>query len=201
MTVHLQRLLDRLATGEEAAREELITCAWDRLEVLARKMIRDFPNVRRWEQTDDVVQQAALRVWRSLEKVEFNDARHFLRIVARQIRFVLIDLARHYYGPHGLGKHHASQRELPSSEPLVAAAGEAPSQLNPRRAAQWVEIHSRIDQLPNQEREIFDLLWYHGLTQEEAANLVGVDVRTVKRRWRKARLILQESLADEISGH
>jgi DNA-directed RNA polymerase specialized sigma24 family protein len=40
-------------------------------------------------------------------------------------------------------------------------------------------------------------LWYEGLDQPEAAVVLGVDVRTVKRRWQKARLLLFESLHGE----
>jgi DNA-directed RNA polymerase specialized sigma24 family protein len=40
----------------------------------------------------------------------------------------------------------------------------------------------------------FDLLWYQGLSQDEAAQALGVDVRTVKRRWREARLTLHQTL-------
>ena len=50
------------------------------------------------------------------------------------------------------------------------------------------------------EREVFDLLWYHGLTQDEAAALIGVSVRTVKSRWRSARLRIAEALGGELPG-
>ena len=35
------------------------------------------------------------------------------------------------------------------------------------------------------------LHYYHDLPQAEIAQLLGVDVRTVKRKWRAARLALQ----------
>ena len=43
-------------------------------------------------------------------------------------------------------------------------------------------------------RAAFDLLWYQGLTQAEAAALLGVAVPTVKLRWLKARLRVQQAL-------
>lgn len=45
--------------------------------------------------------------------------------------------------------------------------------------------------------EVFSLLWYEGLSQEEAAALLGVSLRTVKRRWQSARLKIAEAMGDE----
>jgi RNA polymerase sigma-70 factor (ECF subfamily) len=54
--------------------------------------------------------------------------------------------------------------------------------------------------LPEAEREVFDLLWYQGLHQDEAAAALGVTVRTVKNRWRSAKLALQRLLGQGPSG-
>lgn len=197
-TTHIQALIDRLMKGDESAREELINCTWNRLLRLTRKMLADFPDVHRWEQTEDVFQKASLRLWKALGKVKLNDARHFLRLAAEKIRFELIDLARHYYGPQGQGAHHASQpkwRGDGSSRP--SPLERAASTEDPSRLAEWAEIHRQISALPDGEREVFDLLWYNDLTQEKASEIIGVDVRTVKRRWRRAKLTLQKMLQEE----
>ncbi len=57
-------------------------------------------------------------------------------------------------------------------------------------------MHEQVERLPPEEREVFDLCWYHDLTQEEAAAALGVSVRTIKRRWLRARLRLQELLGE-----
>ena len=36
---------------------------------------------------------------------------------------------------------------------------------------------------PSDERELVGLVFYHGWTQEQTAELFGVSVRTVQRRW------------------
>ena len=115
-TAQLQRWVDRHAQGDAAAREQLLRAACDRLLRLTRKMLRNFPEVRRWEQTDDVWQNASLRLWRSLEEVQLVDARHFLRLAALQIRRELIDLSRRHCGREGIGAAHethfpATQRD------------------------------------------------------------------------------------------
>jgi len=50
----------------------------------------------------------------------------------------------------------------------------------------WSEFHEHVEKLPDDEREVMDLLWYQGLTQEEAAAVLKVSDRTVKRRWQSA---------------
>src|SRR5262249_26952222 len=50
--------------------------------------------------------------------------------------------------------------------------------------------------LPEDEREVFDLVRIQGLTHAEAATVVGVSEKTVQRRLNRARLLLAERLAD-----
>ena len=66
--------------------------------------------------------------------------------------------------------------------------------VDPKRIAAWGEFHQAVENLPEAEKEVVDLLWYQGLKQHEAAELIGVDERTIKRRWREAKLKLSEVL-------
>src|SRR5205809_988660 len=63
------------------------------------------------------------------------------------------------------------------------------------RVGRWAELHALVQGLPDEEQAVTDLIFYQGLTQEEAAALLGVDVRTVQRRWQRARRKLGELLA------
>src|SRR5262245_22341161 len=199
-TVQIQACLDRLRGGDEAARDELLGCACERLRNLARKMLKGYPNVHRWEQTDDVLQNAALRLHRTLRQLTVETPRDFFRLAALNIRRELLDLAKHHYGPLGHGARHATQ-----SPGDPATTGDAPGRADPAdlsgepgRLAAWGEFHEQIAALPDEEREVFDLLWYQGLGQAEAAGLRGVSERTVKRRWQAARLKLHEALQGEV---
>jgi RNA polymerase sigma-70 factor (ECF subfamily) len=53
-----------------------------------------------------------------------------------------------------------------------------------------------IEGLPEDEREVFELVGIQGLTHAEAATVVGVSQKTVQRRLSEARLLLAERLAD-----
>ena len=66
----------------------------------------------------------------------------------------------------------------------------------PSTLAEWTDFHEKVQRLPQTEREVFDLLWYEGLTQAETAQLLGVTDRTVKNRWRSAKLELHRLLGE-----
>jgi len=90
-TIHVQRCLDRLKAGDEAARHDLIDTACDRLTRLTRKMLHADGRVQRWEQTDDVFQRAMLRLCRALQHVTPQSPREFLHLAALQIRRELVN--------------------------------------------------------------------------------------------------------------
>jgi RNA polymerase sigma-70 factor (ECF subfamily) len=173
-----------LQAGEPEGRDGLLQHARARLEQLASRMLRDFPGVRRWEQTDDVLQGALVRLLRCLEQVQPATPRDFLALAALQIRRELIDLARHYHGPHGPGAHHAT-----GSHPEPDGDTH-----DPARLAEWSEMHALVEQLPQPQQEVFGLLHYQGLSQAEAAAVLGVVVRTVQRHWQAALLSLHDRL-------
>ncbi len=107
-TSQLQVWIVGMNAGDASARAHLIEHTCDRMRRLARKLLHDFPRVRRWEDTDDVLQNALLRLLRALQSVAPATVADFFRLATRQLRRELLDLARHYYGPQGLGANHAS---------------------------------------------------------------------------------------------
>jgi RNA polymerase sigma-70 factor (ECF subfamily) len=197
-STQMHLFLTRMQAGDETARNELFRHMTGRLERLTRKMLNQFPGVRRWTATDDVLQNALIRLLRALEAVRPTTLREFLGLATEQIRRELIDLARHYYGPQGLGTKHASREGADDShDPLSArpASSEEPSAL-----AVWCEFHEQVRHLPVEEREVVDLLFYQELTQSEAAQVLEVAVRTVQRRWQSALLKLHGLLKDMRPG-
>jgi RNA polymerase sigma factor (sigma-70 family) len=197
----LQDCVDRLLKGNENARNELINCACERLRRLTRQMLNEFPGVRRWEDTDDVFQNAALRLCSALKQVTPRTVPEFIRLAALQIRRELMDLARHYYGPLGHGAHHASNAGASNAEDSsVRSFAAVDSTYEPSRLAIWSEFHQHVESLPENEREVFDLLWYQGLTRAEAATLLGVNERTVLRRWQQARIQVHRALQTHLPG-
>ena len=195
----IQTLIDRLQAGDVAARDELLAATCERLQKLTRKMLRSYPNLRRWEQTDDVLQNASLRLCRALNDAAPQSPRHYFHLAAVQIRRELIDMARHHFGPQGPGAHHLSDAGGVSSR--AAPAHERPDHSSsPSRLAVWSEFHRQVEALPNEEREVFDLIWYQGLSQAEAMSVLNMSERTLQRLWRSARLKMYEACGGEVPG-
>jgi RNA polymerase sigma-70 factor (ECF subfamily) len=198
-TVRLQRCLERLQRGDESARKELLEAACDRLAQLTRAMLRGYRRLKRWEETDDVLQGALIRLHRALETVTPPTPRDFYRLAALQVRRELIDLARHYFGPERPGAHHESVGEREDDQTRPAALDPAAdSTSGPDRLADWAAFHEQASALPAEEQEVFDLIWYQGLTHADAAQVLAVSTKTVQRRWHAACRRLHEALGGEL---
>ncbi len=197
-TMLIEGCIERLNKGDDTAREDLLNIACERLMNMTRKIKKEFPGLMRWEQTDDIFQNASLRLYQALSDVTINDSLHFFRLAALNIRRELIDLARHYQGPMGLGANHHTQGVVNIDQSQMMPAYEkAEMTHDPKQVAEWGELHEAINKLPEEEKEVFDLLFYHEVPYEEAAEVLKIGVRQLRRRWRAARIHLQESLGGE----
>jgi RNA polymerase sigma-70 factor (ECF subfamily) len=67
----------------------------------------------------------------------------------------------------------------------------------PQSIEDWTAFHEEVEKLPDEQREVFGLIWYGGLHQADAAKVLGISLATIKRRWQAARLHLHEALADD----
>jgi RNA polymerase sigma-70 factor (ECF subfamily) len=185
----LQIFIDRGLKGDSTANDELLAHASERLLRLTRQMFHtQAADLRRWEQTSDICQNVMLRMHRALAVTRVESVRHFFNMAAMQVRRELIDLSRHYKGVEGLASnHHTDHQPADNQGGSIHSAAAEPENLD-----EWVEFHERVERLPESEQELFNLLFYEGLTQEEAAELLGMGLATVKRRWQSARLKLSE---------
>ena len=192
-TVVIEDCLERLKQGDLKAREVLMARVSRRLLVLARRMLQDSPRIGRWEQAEDLLQASVLRLHLALADVVPPSVEDFLRFAAAQMRRELTDMARHYFGPQGIGANHATPVPgcMSPGEGYLAFE-EHDSSCSPSNLAVWTEFHSSIEQLPEIERQVFDLLWYHELTQVEAAKVLKVTERQLRRYWQSARLNLRQ---------
>jgi RNA polymerase sigma-70 factor (ECF subfamily) len=177
-TTQLHRWLDRLQAGDRAAADELVRGICGRVEHLAHSMLRRFPNVRRWADTGDVLQNVLLRLMRTLDNLRPASMRDFYNLAAVHIRRELLYLARHFAG--------ANRHELLADDGDPAQAPDPPAPAESGDLERLTRFHEQWEQLPTEEREVVGLIFYHGWTQAQVAELLGVNVRTVRRRWKAA---------------
>ena len=197
-STELQILLDRALEGDDSAYDELIGQASERVRQLTHLMLKRYPRVRRWEETDDVLQAALMRLHRSLAAVRPETTRQFFGLANTQIRRTLLDLARHYYGTYGLGAKHqtnAGRRDdAGSTIPVERPVGDGSM---PEDLLQWTAFHEAIEAMPDDEREAFELVWYGGHTVRDSAQLLDVSAKTVVRRLNRARKLLYRAMQGE----
>jgi RNA polymerase sigma factor (sigma-70 family) len=174
----LQELIDGLQTGDEATREvarkKLIDRAAERLRRLAHKILRkSFPPVGKRHETGSVLSESALRLMMALRQIQPPKVEDFFRLAAMHMRYVLLDMVR----------NDAREAEAlnPELELKLAASGEGPETL-----AGWTEFHKKVEELPEDERQVVNLCWYLGMKQIQAAKILGIHPREVSRRWGSA---------------
>lgn len=188
-TAVVQRYLDALA-GETPA-DPLVRAVLDRavgrLELLCANMLyRSYPRLTRPPlqlETDEVVGAVVERLIKALGTVRPRTVREFFGLATQHMRWELNDLARRL-------DERPANVEL--SEGLVPGPALSDSVLTPDAR----RILETIDGLPEDEREAFNLVKVHGLTQVEAADVLGVSVKTVQRRLNRGLVLLAEQLDD-----
>lgn len=194
-TSDMNTLVERIRRGDRNARNDLIIQLQHRLERLARRMLRGFPGVGRWVEAEDVLQNAMLRLLKSLQSFDLKNTTELFSWATELIRRELIDLARHFLGPEGHGANHESGTidpygpdDLPNPrEPLA-------SDPSGDDLARWQAFHEKVVDLPAKEREIFGLIYYDGLTQAQVGELFGCSEKTARTYYHRACAMLKERL-------
>ena len=188
-TVVVQRYLDELAgdSPAEPVVRALLDRAVRRLHQLSVTLLRrGYPrltqpplNLRAEELLSAVVE----RLLKALREARPANVRQFFALASQHMRWELNDMARRLDEQPGA---------VELREGLVPAPASSDSGLSPdgRR------IFEAIDRLPEGEREAFDLVRIQGMTQAEAAGVLGVSAMTVNRRLNRSLRLLTEALAD-----
>jgi len=189
ITDRLACCLERLAAGEKSARNEILEICDQRMRVLSRRLLGGFARVRRWDNTDDVAQNAAIRLHRALADTVPESPRGLMGLMAVQIQRELIDLARKHSGPNSWASNHDTNAGQIGRDGACrvddAEASDSADETIPLE--RWEEFHAAIEELPGDLREVFRMVWYLGLDRESAAKAMRCSVRTLGRMWAEAR--------------
>jgi RNA polymerase sigma-70 factor (ECF subfamily) len=191
-TALIQNRLDALRAGDEQAKNALVQHAYDRLRKLARGKLAQFPRVKaQGEPTESVLNEVVLRLQKALQKAKPETPGQFFALAAKHIRWTLLDFTE---SPHLAGLAEDGDSRSPGIVKADSTAGPATRAGRHERDRNLLRA---IDDLPESLREVVDLLYTQGLTQEEAAEVLGVSKRTVGRRSRDARLALADALGEK----
>jgi RNA polymerase sigma-70 factor (ECF subfamily) len=188
-TAVVQRYLDEL-DGESHAEpivRALLDRAVRRLHLLCATLLnRSYPRLARPPlnlQADELLGAVTERLLKALREARPRNVRQLFALANQHMRWELNDLAR---------RLDQQPTAAALSEGLVPAPVSSVSGLSP----DGLRMLRVIEDLAEDEREVFDLVRIQGMTQAEAAQLLGVSAVTVKRRLSRGLQHLAEQLAD-----
>jgi len=188
-TAVVQRCLDELSG--EAPPGPVIRVLLDRSvrrlnQLCAVLLYRSYPRLTRPPlnlHVDEMLGAVVERLLKALSEARPTTVRQFFALAGQHMRWELNDLARR------LDKRTAIGELL---DGLVPAPAESSSGLTPA-GRRMIAV---IDDLPDDERETFDLVRIQGMTLVEVAEVLGVSTKTVKRRLDRSLRHLTEQLGD-----
>ena len=196
-TTRIGELLQRVEAGDRAAREELLAESQHRLTLLASKMLKQFPRLVQQGRVETglVLNDALLKLYNSFDQLQIQSPEHFINLAAQKIRFCLLDLARKYKAEMGaIQRDPAHDGVSQAIAPEAAGHGDAlddladPASLKRDNLSEedWADFHLAVERLSQDELQVFTLRYYGNWSREETATILGVNEKTVSRRYGRA---------------
>jgi len=192
-TTAVQRYLDELAgdSPAEPVVRALLARAVGRLHQLCASLLHHkYPRLTRPPtnlQTDEMLGAVVERLLKALREARPSNVRLFFALACQHMRWELNDLARRLDQQPAVMELHDESIPAPGSSDSVLTS-------DSRR------ILEAIDRLPEGEREAFDLVRIQGMSQAEAARVLGVSVMTTRRRLSRGLQLLAATLGDLYPG-
>ena len=176
------QMLSLSAAGDPAAREALCALVYDELRrVATQKLARERPG--QTLQPTALVHEAWLRLGGDAQPAWRNRA-HFFAAASEAMRRILVDKARQRQRL----RHGGGQERVEFDEVQLAA---------PETDETLLRISEALDALAREdpvEAEVVKLRFFVGLGNEEAAAVLGVSEKTVRRYWTHAKVWLYERM-------
>ena len=132
-------------------------------------------------QPDELLSAVVERLLKAMRTARPETVRGFFALVNQHMRWELNDLAR---------RLDEQPAVVQLDEGLVPAPPSSDSVLT-RDGRRMLEA---IENLPEDEREVFGLVRVQGMTHPEAAEVLGVSPKTVQRRLNRSLLLLAKEL-------
>ncbi|SIN75088.1 RNA polymerase sigma-70 factor, ECF subfamily [Singulisphaera sp. GP187] len=188
-TIVVQRYLDELAA--DAPSEPVVRALLDRSACRLRRLCvllltRSYPRLMKPPlnlEAEELLGAVVERLMKALREARPASMRQYFSLAGQHMRWELNDLARRL-------------DEQPATVELRDELTLAPGESNSGLTSDGRRMLLAIDALPEEEREVFDLIRIQGLTIPESAEVLGVSESTVKRRLRKGLASLAETLED-----
>jgi RNA polymerase sigma factor (TIGR02999 family) len=170
--------------GEADALDRLYPMIYQELRRIAHAQLRgEVPG--HTLDTTALVHEAYLKLV-DQTRVQWSDRSHFFAVATQVMRRILVDYARAYR----TAKRGGESERVRLEDESVAAAGRAEAVIA------LDEALTRLEAIDGRLSRVVECRFFGGLTEEETAGVLGVDPRTVRRDWAKARGWLHQALSD-----
>lgn len=180
-------LLNAWSNGDSQALQKLIPLVDDELKKIAHAyMLRERPG--HMLQTTALVNEALIRLLGG-DRVNWHSRKHFFALVARRMRQVLIDYAKHRLAAKGPGAFEHIDLEN------VVISPEMSQELSLLDAA--LTKLAAFDELKS---AIVEYRYFGGYTLQEVAELLNISEAKVEREWRFTRSWLKREITNLSSG-
>jgi RNA polymerase sigma factor (TIGR02999 family) len=176
-------LLQTALRGDARAAEELLPILYSELHRIAQRLMRD----QRPDQTlqaTALIHEAWLRLIDPDSQGDVESRRHFLRLAARAMRSVLVDHARRRQAE----KRGGGAKRIEVEELAGPGAGSDEEVLGVD------EVLGKLALEDPELAQLVELRFFGGSSVDETAEILGVSVPTIVRRWRVARSWLAREL-------
>ena len=182
-SVTVTRLLNEAGAGNAQSSAQLLPLVYQQLRALAANKVKQ-ERCDHTLQATALVHEAYVRLVDVKNIQHWEGRRHFFAAAAEAMRRILVDKARH----RGRLRRGGDRQRL-SMEHLEVTVDEPPEDL--------VALDEALDQLAvehPQHAQLVKLRYFAGLSTREAADALGVSVRTAGRDWAYARAWLFEHI-------
>jgi RNA polymerase sigma factor (TIGR02999 family) len=180
------QVLSAIEQGDPHAAERLLPLVYDELRQLAaQKLAQEKPG--QTLQATALVHEAYLRLVDVARAQHWNSRRHFFAAAAEAMRRILVERAR----ARGSGKRGGGRERLDLDD-LAVASPERPDDL-----LALDEALTRLAAVEPQAAELVHLRYFAGQTMSDAADLLGLSLRTTHRLWAYAKAWLLQELQED----
>ena len=178
------RLLEAAAAGDRKAAAELLPLVYDELRTLAAARMSQEASGHTLDATA-LVHEAYLRL---VGDQQFDGRGHFFAAAAEAMRRILVESAR-----RKRSEKHGGNYERVELEAGAVAAPPARDDL--------IALDEALNRLVEEEpavAAVVNMRYFAGLTIEQAADALGISVRTANRHWAYAKAWLFQELGHPI---
>lgn len=180
---HITQLMARMHAGDAGARDALFEATYGELRRLARARLRGGGRNTVLD-TTSLVHECYLRFVK-VGELRLEDRKAFFAYASRAMRSVIVDSARERLAESRGGGQKALTLNTELAEGL---GGEGQNILNVHEALRVLE------QADERLAQVVEMRYFGGYSEAQIAEALGVNERTVRRDWEKARAILSVAL-------